>query len=110
MEQLERILEFNPNVSIALVNLGTHHMSLGRRQLARELYARAVRVDPGYALAHRYYGQVLTLEGEIEKGLAHLRKALELDPNIQGREDLEYQIGTLEAMLKPTETQPAVSP
>ncbi|MFB3063385.1 MAG: tetratricopeptide repeat protein, partial [Gammaproteobacteria bacterium] len=47
---------------------------------ARESYARGVRLSPGYAPGHQWYGNMLSDAGQIDKGIAELRIAHELDP------------------------------
>ena len=43
-------------------------------------FQRALRLSPSYPSAHQWYGEYLTSMGLFDEGLAHLEKALELDP------------------------------
>ncbi len=43
-------------------------------------FRRAIRNDPGYAPAHHWYGWNLLQRGLLDRGLAELRRALELEP------------------------------
>lgn len=43
-------------------------------------FRRAVEVDPNLALAHHWYGSVLTHEGKFREGVAELSVAQRLDP------------------------------
>jgi eukaryotic-like serine/threonine-protein kinase len=50
------------------------------READRE-YRRALALNPSYATAHQWYGECLIILGRTEEGLAHLRRAQELDPS-----------------------------
>jgi tetratricopeptide (TPR) repeat protein len=47
---------------------------------AEKEYRRALELNPGYATAHQWYGECLTVLGRREEGLAHLNRAQALDP------------------------------
>lgn len=47
----------------------------------RTLFENAVSVDPGNYLAHSSLGSDLIQNGEIQRGLSHIRTALQLNPN-----------------------------
>jgi serine/threonine-protein kinase len=47
---------------------------------AEKEYRRALELNPGYATAHHWYGECLTVLGQRQKGIAHLRRAQALDP------------------------------
>jgi Tfp pilus assembly protein PilF len=42
---------------------------------AEKEYRRALELNPGYATAHQWYGECLTVRGRREEGLAHLNRA-----------------------------------
>lgn len=48
---------------------------------ANREFERALALDPNYANAHHWYGNVLMNEGRSAEGLAHLTRAEELDPS-----------------------------
>ena len=48
---------------------------------AERAFQRAIELNPGYANAHKYYGQLLAATGRREAALAEHQRALELDPN-----------------------------
>jgi adenylate cyclase len=48
---------------------------------AAHLYQRVIAMDPSDAVAHSFLGQVYTMMGEHEKGIAEAEKAVALDPN-----------------------------
>jgi TolB-like protein/DNA-binding winged helix-turn-helix (wHTH) protein/Tfp pilus assembly protein PilF len=47
---------------------------------AEKEYRRAIELNPNYATAHLWYGQILGSEGRHEEALAEAKRALELDP------------------------------
>lgn len=47
---------------------------------AEREYKRALELNPNYATAHQWYGNLLSLLGRHEESLAGLRRALDLDP------------------------------
>jgi TolB-like protein/Tfp pilus assembly protein PilF/tRNA A-37 threonylcarbamoyl transferase component Bud32 len=47
---------------------------------AEEYYQRAIELDPNFALAHFWYGYVLTCLGQFDGGIAEMKRALLLDP------------------------------
>jgi serine/threonine-protein kinase len=49
-------------------------------QAAEKEYRRALELNPGYATAHHWYGECLTVLGRTEEAIAHLRRAQALDP------------------------------
>jgi TolB-like protein/Flp pilus assembly protein TadD len=47
---------------------------------AEECFKRAIELDPNLALAHFWYGFVLTSQKRFEQGIAEMKEALRLDP------------------------------
>ncbi|MCU1289589.1 MAG: serine/threonine protein kinase with repeat [Acidobacteria bacterium] len=47
---------------------------------AEREYKRALELNPNYATAHQYYGELLTNLGRHEESFAEFRRALEIDP------------------------------
>jgi serine/threonine-protein kinase len=43
-------------------------------------YQRALQLDPKYAAAHQWYGELLLLEGRVSESVAQLKRASDLDP------------------------------
>jgi len=43
-------------------------------------FRRAIQLNPNYATAHQWYGNLLSILGRHEESLAELRRALDLDP------------------------------
>ena len=52
----------------------------GKPDEAIEKVNQAIRINPNSALAHEFLGKILIMEGEIDKGLKELQKAVELRP------------------------------
>jgi len=103
------VLRFNPNVPQALANVATYHGNHGRPAMAKRLLEQALRVAPGYALAHANYGTLLLQEGNRKGALIHFKRSLELDPDQAGKEDLEYRVEQLERTVKATGASPATT-
>ena len=58
----------------------------------REL-RRAIALDPSYALAHGFYGDLLTYQGRYDEAVAELMRAIELDPlSLQFVTDARYPL------------------
>jgi len=68
--------------------LAEAHVPLGYSQLvyernfpeARKEFETALRLRPGYATAHQFYGYYLTAMGKSDQAIAEREKAVELDP------------------------------
>lgn len=76
-------LELDPSLAVPHVHFGVRALYLERDwATARREFAEAVRLDPGYAEAHRFHGIVLRALGEPQAGLAALREAVRLDPDV----------------------------
>jgi len=48
---------------------------------AEAAFRRAIAADPGYALAHHWYGEMLGYLGRFDESIAELRQAHALDPD-----------------------------
>jgi len=49
-------------------------------QGAEREFKRAIELNPGYATAHQWYGQLLLPRGRMDEALAEIKRAQELDP------------------------------
>jgi len=47
---------------------------------AEREFRRAIELNPGYATAHQWYGELLSALGRHEEALAEIKRALQLDP------------------------------
>ncbi len=76
-----RALELDPNLAEAHASLGFVRRFFDWEWSSAEREFRdAVRLSPGYATGHRWYGQLLSGMGRHEEAIAEGRRALELDP------------------------------
>jgi TolB-like protein/Flp pilus assembly protein TadD len=74
--------------SIELEETAEAYASLGQIKLiydwdwtaAQEDFQRAVRLSPAYPTAHQWHGECLVSMGQVDRGLAELMKARDLDP------------------------------
>ena len=66
------------------------HASLGYAMLyfdwdwadAEREYKRAIELNPGYAIGHHFYANLLVALGRTQEGIAEFKRGLELDPLI----------------------------
>jgi Tfp pilus assembly protein PilF len=77
----ERALAIDPSLGEAHATLGLIAMNYewDWRKASRE-YRRAIELNRNYATAHHWYGEFLTLMGDVERGRAELERAQQLDP------------------------------
>jgi TolB-like protein/DNA-binding winged helix-turn-helix (wHTH) protein/Flp pilus assembly protein TadD len=76
-----RAVRAGPDLAEAHVSLGMVHFYLDWDWPAAEAsFRRAVASDPGFALADRYLGHVLSQEGQHAEAAQVMRRACELDP------------------------------
>jgi serine/threonine-protein kinase len=69
-------------------NLAEAHNALGQvlyyydynLDEAEREYKQAIELNPNYATAHQWYGELLVQQGRTEEGFAEFRRALEIDP------------------------------
>ncbi len=47
---------------------------------AEREYKRAIELNPNYATAHQWYGELLSCEGRFDEASSELRRALDLEP------------------------------
>ncbi len=78
----EPIARRTPDQAIALVAEGNEKLDTNRRTGALNAYARAVRTDPGYALAYNGLGRALVTKGKVEYALAAYLTAARLDATL----------------------------
>lgn len=89
---MDQVLEFEPNHSLALVVKGDAATELGDRQTAFDSYRRALGVNP---LEQRAYVGSARLEaenGNREKALELLHKALAIEPENRAARELLMQL------------------
>lgn len=80
-EAVKRAFDAEPNLAESQTSLGFLKFWLDWDwPEAEAAYRRAVALDPGYALAHRMLGIVLSHMGRYEEALPAMARARELDP------------------------------
>jgi len=81
-----------PQQTQALAYLGDAEMHLGNEKEAGEHLRRALKLDPGFRLAHLDLGILLTHQNDSTGAERHLREAIRLDPS---KPDAHFRLGTL---------------
>ncbi len=74
----------NPGNPVILTDLGYLYGRMGRPDLARDYFGRALQADIRYARAHMGMGAAEATAGNIPAAIAHYREALRLDPALEG--------------------------
>lgn len=76
-----KAIELDETLSEAHVSLWAVRLHLEWSWAATEAgLRRAIAIDPNNAMAHQYYGYVLSALGRFDAAVAEMRRALELDP------------------------------
>jgi tetratricopeptide (TPR) repeat protein len=88
----EKALEFNPNLTVALVNLGTLYFHVRTWTKAERYYQRALQVEPDYPLAHFNLGNLYDERGDRARALEHYLRALQCNPSYA---DAHYNVALL---------------
>ena len=83
----KKSLELNPKLAKSYNNIGSIYAQDGRLEEALSYYSKGLELQPWDAMSHSNIGVILARKGErennpqlLQKGLAELEKALELDP------------------------------
>jgi len=61
--------------------LGKAYLALGERELARDAFLEATRIQPARLDAHEELAKLLAAEGELDKAAAELRKVVDAAPD-----------------------------
>jgi tetratricopeptide (TPR) repeat protein len=86
---LERLLALVPGDTEALDRLGFAHFQMENYAACRETNRRALELNPGNAYAHKGMGLCLARLGEVDAGVEHLRRAIDIAPDfLDARHDL----------------------
>jgi len=80
VKELEQELALDPTNATAAYELGEVRRRAGDLEGARKLFAAAVENYPDFEQAQLGLGRVLLAAGKLEPAVAHLRKAIALDP------------------------------
>lgn len=80
-EATQRALAINPDSAQALTTSGYYKASFDYDwDGANGDFAKAIALEPGYATAHQWFGEVLVAEGQMDEALEQLRVAAVADP------------------------------
>jgi len=78
---LGRALELDPGLGAAHASVGLSLTRQGREEEAQSAYERAIALDPNYAPAYHWYGDVMmNVWGDFDKALSLIEQARVLDP------------------------------
>jgi TolB-like protein/Tfp pilus assembly protein PilF len=76
----ETALQLDSHNVEALTALGQVMSSQFKYPEATELFQKAIKLNPSFATAHQWYGNMLGFTGDTDAGIATLKKAWNLDP------------------------------
>lgn len=80
-EAIEKALLINPESAPALTTSAyIKFMYDYDLEGAHQDFEKAIRIDPGYATAHQWHGELLAAEGHLDAAMDKLRLAHEIDP------------------------------
>lgn len=79
--RLKKAVEYNPDHSNAWVGIGVAYIRLKRTRDAIDALNRAVTLDPANGYAHRNLGGLLSMQGDYQAALPHLREAIHQLPD-----------------------------
>jgi tetratricopeptide (TPR) repeat protein len=80
LQEAEAVLAVQPNNEDALMARGEAYLSLSRLKDAKEEFRKLTELRPSAAVYWHRLGQIETQQGDTASGLAHFRKALEIQP------------------------------
>jgi Tfp pilus assembly protein PilF len=82
LPEVEFVLRYFPNHPQGMMLVGSIARLLKNHSLAILHYERALRFYPQHAITHAQYGAYLAEIDRIEDGLAKLKQAIEMNPNL----------------------------
>jgi len=86
--------EYDPLNSVIHFNVGIVEMQRGKYIEAAEAFEKAIELDPKWDLAHKNLGVIyFQYLNNGEKGVAHLKKSLTLNPKIEDADQIKAIIG-----------------
>ncbi len=80
LEAYQRALIADPKLYLAALFTGDVYRKTDRREKAAEWFARSISIDPNIETAHRYWGEMLMLNGELDAARDKLIEAYVLSP------------------------------
>jgi tetratricopeptide (TPR) repeat protein len=82
LHHMNFILDRMPNHAKALMLIESIARITGNPSLPMSYYERALRSYPQHAFTHAQFGAYLVSIGSIEKGIAKIKRGLEIDPKL----------------------------
>jgi serine/threonine protein kinase/Tfp pilus assembly protein PilF len=76
----KKALELNDRLVEGHTSLAYGYLYTWRWEDAERSFRRAIETDPGYAVAHQWYGNFLLVRNRLDEARREFRKARELDP------------------------------
>jgi eukaryotic-like serine/threonine-protein kinase len=77
---INRAVALDSTLPEAFASRATLLQASWRWAVAERDYKRAIKLDPNYAAARQWYGEMLLLNGRTTESIAQLKRATELDP------------------------------
>jgi len=77
---VDAALKLDPGLADAWASAGLIEYQGGHRDLAEEMFRRAIDLNPNHAMARKWYGSLLLDLARLEEGVAQLEQAARLDP------------------------------
>jgi serine/threonine-protein kinase len=77
---INRAVALDSTLPEAFASRATVLQASWRWSEAERDYQRALKLEPNYAAAHQWYGEMLVLNGRTTEAVAQLKRATELDP------------------------------
>jgi len=96
-EEFQKAREFDPENCLYHFNLGMAAMETGRYPDAVQAFSKAVLLRPDWAMAHKSLGILYYQHlDNLEKGIAHFKKALALNPFIPDGDQIRSVVTNFE--------------
>ncbi|XP_072883497.1 interferon-induced protein with tetratricopeptide repeats 5-like [Hemitrygon akajei] len=109
VKYLRRVLELDPDDSLAMVLLALKLQELKKKKEANELVEQALQKTPDYPKVLRNAAKFYRKEKDVEKAIMLLKKALEISPHSSVLHDqigMCYRIKLLELIANPLSKDP----
>ena len=77
---IDKALELDDQLAEAHASQGMLYLSLGEPEAAERALRSAIRLNPGYHMAHMWLGSTVAMQGEVKEAHKFYLKAYRLDP------------------------------
>jgi Tfp pilus assembly protein PilF len=96
-KQFKHALEMSPDYVFVHINLGTLYVHQGRTEEGLSHLARAVKINPSWAVSYFWQAKGLLRAGKIWEAAAAATQAVTLDPRVPSYQELANHIFALAA-------------